>query len=219
MRSYKFLIMKINGDHGLFTGSNFSGGRCTEIDANETKFEPHDFGGGHENDDYWNYAEELLVGFSQWYNRVDQKESYNMGNRIYAANATYRFFRVDDEDQLGSANLDLKSYEISEEQFIKDILNSWVFKQVSSMFRETHFIYQRPNPSTVYVQVVYNKETNTWCWISDYLEFEKKDHLYVWDIQVPSGKPYDDVVTYIKNEVECDYRFGGNDGYNKRKNS
>lgn len=219
MRSYKFLIMKINGDHGLFTGSNFGGGRCTKIDANETKFKPHDFGGSHENDDYWNSAEELLVGFSRWYNRVDQKEAYHMGNRIYAANATYRFFRVEDEDQLDSANLDLKSYEISEGQFITDMLNSWAFRQVSSMFCETNFSYQRPNPSMVDVQVVYNKETNTWCWISDYLEFEKEDHLYVWDIQVPSGKPYDDAVTYIKSEVNCDYRFGSLDDYNKRKNS
>lgn len=43
MRSYKFLIMKINGDHGLFTDPNFSGGRCTKIDANETWFRPRGF--------------------------------------------------------------------------------------------------------------------------------------------------------------------------------
>lgn len=137
MRSNKYLVMKINGDSGLFVNSNFHGGRCCSPDDNVTKFRPHDVPNSHENDTYWNSCEELLISFCRWYKRVDEKESYHMGNRIYAATATYRFFKVENEDQIVYANCDLNSYEISEETFINDMLNSWAFTQVSQNICET----------------------------------------------------------------------------------
>ena len=68
--------MRINDESATFLNSNFSGGRCTSPSDNVTKFRPYDVPYEHENDTYWNSAEELLIGFCRWYNRVDEKESY-----------------------------------------------------------------------------------------------------------------------------------------------
>ncbi len=210
--------MQINGDSATFVNSNFSGGRCASPSDNTTKFRPYDVPYQHENDTYWNSAEKLLVGFCRWYKRVDEKEAYHMGNRIYSASNTYRFFRVEDEDELLYANVDLASYEISEETFITEMLTSWAFEQVSSMFSAKDFVYhKRTDPSPVKVDVVVNTETNTWCWLSDYLNFEHKDHLTLTIRTTPVGKSYKEAVKYLSCTLGCGYRFGGNDEYNKNK--
>ncbi|CAH9013337.1 conserved hypothetical protein [Vibrio phage 501E54-1] len=212
MRSNKYLIMQINDDSALFLNSNFSGGRCALPSDNTTKFRPHDVPNSHENDTYWNSAEELLVGFCRWYNRVDEKEAYQMCNRIYSANNTYRFFRVEDENEILYANVDLASYEITEETFITEMVNSWAFQQVSRMFAVSNFVtHKRTDPAPVKVSVVINEETDTWCWLSDYLNFEYKDHLTITIRDVPFRKSYKQAVEYISCTLDCPYRFGGND--------
>ena len=218
MRSNKYLIMKINDDSALFTNSNFSGGRCASPLTNVTHFQSHDRHGSHDNDFYWNSAEELLIGFCRWYNRVDEKEAHLMGNRIYAANATYRFFRIYDEVEVEDANRDLAYYEITEETFITEMLTSWAFKQISGMFAVSNFVYhKRADPTSVKVDIVINEETNTWCWTSDYLKEEDYSDCYSITKTIPVGKNYEDAVEYISCTSGCDYRFGGNDAYNKRK--
>ena len=222
MRSNKYLIMKINDGSVLFTDSSFSGGRCTSPSANVTHFQPYDLEGMHENDTYWNSAEKLLIGFCRWFIRKEEKDSYQMGNRIYAANATYRFFRVPDEDEIETANHDLTSYEISEETFVSDMLNSWAYKQVASMFALTPCNQvERTSPSPIKVDIVINEETNTWCWTSDYLKEEDYSDCYSITKTIPVGKNYEDAVKYISctsgTEDSIPYRFGGNDAYDKRE--
>ena len=222
MRSNKYLIMKINGDSAVFTNSNFSGGRCASPSDNVTNFQPHDREGSHDNDFYWNSAEELLIGFCRWYNRVDEKEDYHMGNRIYAANSTYRFFRVSNEDEIETTNRDLGFYEITEETFITDMLNSWAYKQVASMFALTPCNQvKRTSPSPVKVNIVINEEMNTWCWTSDYLKEEDYSDCYSITKTIPVGNNYEEAVEFISCTTGRDnftpYRFGGNDAYNKCK--
>tara|TARA_R100001594_G_scaffold149406_1_gene207121 strand:- start:3588 stop:4271 length:684 start_codon:yes stop_codon:yes gene_type:complete len=221
MRSNKYLVMKINDDSALFTDSSFSGGRSASPSDNVTNFQPHDRHGSHDNDFYWNSAEELLIGFCRWYNRADEKESSNMGNRIYAANATYRFFRVTTEDDIYYANLDLASYEITEDIFITEMITSWAFKQISSMFDESYWSFQRSKVSPVKVDIVINEETNTWCWTSDYLKEEDYSDCYSITKTIPVGNNYEEAVEFISCTTGRDnftpYRFGGNDAYDKRK--
>ncbi|CAH9012264.1 conserved hypothetical protein [Vibrio phage 277E43-1] len=218
MRSNKYLVMQINDDSALFLNSNFSGGRCASPSDNTTKFRPHDVTDSHDNDWYWNSAEGLLVGFCRWYNRVDEKEAYQMGNRIYSANNTYRFFRVEDEDKVLHANVDLASYEITEETFITEMVNSWAFQQVSRMFAVSNFVtHKRTDPAPIKVDLVINTETNTWCWVSDYLKFEHKNHLTITSRSIPVGKSYKQAVECISCTLGCKYQFGGNDEYLKSK--
>lgn len=222
MSEYKYLIMKIDatGEHGGFISASFGGERCTKTDATKTYFTPHDFGGGHDNDSYWNNPEDLIVGFSRWYSRWEERKAHHMGNRIYAANGTYRFFKVntgtygDCEDEMLLANQDLPSYEVSEETFTADMLSSREIKMLSELFAGDPV---RPVQLPTRVSVVYSKEFNTWCWSSDYRgkgEYNSSNEGYV---DVPLGYHYDDAITYISAMYECEYRFGGNDAYNKRK--
>ena len=212
MRSNKYLIMQINGDSALFVNSNFSGGRCASPSDNVTSFRPHDVPFNHENDSYWNSSEELLIGFCRWYRRIDEKESYHMGNRIYSASNTYRFFKIENEDQIPYANCDLNSYEITEETFILDMINSWEFKQVSGMFiAGDHVYHKRESPAPIKVDIVVNEETNSWCWTSDYLKEGDYSHLYSVTKTIPVGKTYEDAVSYISCTSGGEYRFGGND--------
>ncbi len=225
-RDYKFLVMQIDSKKeaggAMFLNANLGGGgRCTSATETVTHFRQQDREGCHDNDDYWNSAEELLVGFSRWYNRVDEKTSYNMGNRLYSATHTYRFFRVEDEllsreDLLGEANKDLTPYEITEREFISNMIGSWAFQQMSHMFSETFFTLNRVAAQPVKVDIVINKEFNTWCWISDYLE-KDKECLETCNAEVPIGYDYKQGIAYITKLAKCEYRFGGNDAYNKRK--
>lgn len=224
MRGYKFLVMQTShkGDSTFLTANLGGSGVCADTDTNVTHFRPHDFGGGHDNDNYWNSAEELLVGFSRWYNRIEEKTAYNMGNRIYAATNTYRFFRVNEdlyarEDVLELPNNDLASYEITEEQFIKDMLGSWVFEQVSFMFPDYTLREMKRTPANpVRVKIVYNHDTDSWCWFSDYVGFVQEDYLTVSNMTVPAGMGYEDAVVYLSCISGEEYRFGGNDAYNKK---
>ena len=224
MRGYNFLVMQtdISGGHSMFlTAGLGGGGRGCSVESNITHFRPRDREGCHDNDDYWNSAEELLVGFSRWYNRIDEKTSYHMSGRLYSATYTYRFFRVD-EDMYShgcpfkEANNDLVSHEITEREFISNIIGSWAFQQVSYMFSETLYTLDRVPARPVEVEVVYNKEFNTWCWVSDYLQ-KDKEYLTVETVKVPVGLGYEEAVGYISDLNSCGYRFGGNDAYDKRK--
>jgi len=224
MRGYKFLVMQTNknGEHSMFLNAGLGrGGRCCSVTDNVTHFRPLDREGCHDNDNYWNSAEELLVGFSRWYNRMDEKTSYNMGNRLYSATYTYRFFRVD-EDMYSykcpfeEANNNLTSFEITEEEFIRNIIGSWAFEQVSFMFSEWEGCFEREAPLPVEVQIVYNEDFNTWCWISDY-QTKNKEGLVVETVKVPVGFDYNSGKNFISGFRACPYRFGGNDAYNKRK--
>jgi hypothetical protein len=226
MRGYKFLVMQSNPNNNvMFLSSDLDGGsgRCANVDTNVTHFKPHDFGGGHQNNDYWNSAEDLLVGFSRWYLRTTEKTAYNMGNRLYSATNTYRFFRVDEDldthdiEQVDLANNDLISFEIKEEEFIGNMFNSWCFENIVCLFPPTTFSTTRTEPSPVEVDVVYNKETNTWCWISDYLNYRNEQHLYVDLLDIPVGLGYKEAVQYISKVLDSEYRFGGNDSYNKKQ--
>ena len=222
MRSYKFLVMETNGEHSMFLNADLGGGGLSaQNDTNVTNFTAHDFGGGHQNDDYWNTPEELLVGFFRWYLRTEEQTAHHMGNRIYSATNTYRFFMVDEslgKQELKLANNDLESFEITERHFINNILNSWAWEQISGMFRDNGIDTVRTEPSPVEVVIVYNEETTTWCWISDYSKFEDEYHLELSSIYIPVGLNYEEAVMYIsKDIIGCSYRFGGNDAYNKRK--
>ncbi len=222
MSEYKYLVMQSNAKNnvGFLTASLGGSHRCANVDTNVTNFTPHDFGGGHENDDYWNSPEELLVGFSVWYSRWEERKAHNMGNRIYAANATYRFFKVntgtygDCEDEMFQANQDLPNYEVSEETFIADMLSSREIKILSELFVGDPV---RPAQLPTRVSIVYSKEFNTWCWSSDYRNKEDYNSSNEGYVDIPLGYHYDDAITYISDIYDCEYRFGGNDAYNKRK--
>ena len=223
MTYYNYLVMRTQycGESSSFLMKSFSGsGVCCDTNTNTTSFNDHDFGGGHENDTYWNSPEELLIGFSRWYLRKGEKEDYHMCNRIYSATATYRFFRVvDDLDDNGvemrKANSDLSSYEITEEAFIKEMLTSWAFKQVGDMYlgRPT----TRPDQNGVVVTVVYNAEFDTWDWISSYLDKKEYEEMTTQEITLPTHITPDTVYKYISNLYHSEYRFAGDDSYNKRK--
>ena len=226
-RGYKFLIMQSNDNNNVGFLSGFMGGsRGASPYAKVTNFKKHDFGGGHQNDEYWNSAEELLVGFARWYLRIDEEESYSMGNRIYSATDTFRFFRIDEDlddhkaelDQVDIANKDIEPFEITEAEFISNMLTSWAFEQVSSLFPDMQYDMQnRMKPRPVAVGVVYNREHNTWCWSSDYLNKEDYKDLELKRMEVMVGLHYNEAVGYISARANCPYRFGGNDSYNKRK--
>jgi hypothetical protein len=145
-----------------------------------------------------------------------------MCNRLYSATYTYRFFRVEDnmlshEDILEEANKNLAPYEITEREFISNVIGSWAFQQISHMFSETVYTLNRVPAQQVKLQVVISKEFNTWCWISDYL-CKDKETLEISNVEVPIGYDYDKSVEYISLALaKCGYRFGGNDAYNKRK--
>lgn len=223
MKNYKYLVMQIDGERGTFLSSDLGGsGHCTGVDTNVTHFKPHDYGGGHDNDNYWNSAEELLTGFCRWYLRTNEKEARGMGNRLHYATYTYKFFRVEckgfnnNKSILLEANQDLSPFEIPESDFIATMLDSWAFKQVSSMFPEVKFSNERTPPEPVEVDVVYNDETSTWCWFSDYLSFDYEDECTdLFGIDVPVGLDYDKALIYISEYLGCSYRFGGDDKYNK----
>lgn len=221
MKHYKYLVMSISEGHAMFLKKDLSGGgRCCDPETNVTHFTPHDFGGGHQNDDYWNTPEELLVGFSRWYVYAVQCNSYNMGNRIYSANTTYRFFRVDEDlDQLHQANNDLLRYEISEEAFISGMMCSWEVSQVMNLFNGNKGTLHRPKKLPTKVHIVLNWEKESWCWTSDYLRKEDYKHLTVTDEYVPLGLSYEDSVKYISDLSGYNYRFGGNDRYLEEKNN
>ena len=222
MSHYKFLVMQSNdvNNVGFLTETMGGSHRSANVDTNVTHFDSH-----WDNRSHWNDAGELLVGFSRWYYRVDEKTAYNMGNRLYFATNTYRFFRVDEEldtaeiDQIDLANVDLKSFEITEAEFIKNMFESWEFKQVERLFSGNQNVQMRQNPQPVEVKIVYNSETNTWCWISDYHSgsMEEENCLTTKVIKVTIGLAYEDAVKYISERVNCEYRFGANDAYNKRK--
>ncbi len=221
MSKFKYLVMATDstGNHSGFLHASFSGERCTDYNATKTFFKPHDFGGGHENDDYWNDPEELLVGFSRWYSRWVERNAYHMGNRLYAATNTYRFFKVntgdygDCEEEMKLANQDLLSYEVCEDTFVEDMLNSYEVKMLGELFATSPC---RREKQPVQVEIHLNKEHNTWSWISDYLK-KDKDDLTVHGIKVPVGLDFDAGVAYLTDYLGCPYRFGGNDAYNKRK--
>ncbi len=224
MSEYKYLVMQSNARNsvGFLTASLGGSHRCADIDTNVTHFsnEGHYYPNTHDNDYYWNTPEELLVGFSRWYLRVSEKTGYNMGNRLYHATNTYRFFKVvDDMDDYGqemeAANLDLKSYEITEEEFISDIKNSWAFKAISEMFPQ-YGCLDRPEQERVQVNIVRSQEFHTWCWSSDYLS-KDLEGLKVDTLHIPIGLHFDEAKKYLRDRLGCKYRFGGNDAYNKRK--
>jgi hypothetical protein len=223
MSHYKFLVMQSNdvNNVGFLTETMGGSHRSANVNTNVTHFDNH-----WDNRRYWNDSGDLLVGFSRWYFRTEEKTSYNMGNRLYSATNTYRFFRVDEDldlpeiDQIDIANKDLKSFEITEAEFIKNMFESWEFKQVERLFSGNPNVKMRQNPLPVQVDIVYNKETNTWCWSSDYLkpkEGEDQSHLHKNSMKVTIGLSYDDAVKYISARANCEYRFGANDAYNKRK--
>ena len=222
MKHYRYLVMQSNDRNsvGFLTASLSGSHRCAKVDTNITDFNPHDFGGGHDNDNYWNTPEDLLVGFSNWFLRKEEKTSYNMGNRFYAATNTYRFFRAEDDvfnaDEIDAANLDLKSYEITEAQFILGIQGSYAYKQVSDMFSGNKV--KRPLAEPVKVNVVLNAEHKTWCWVSDYLDKKDYEFLLTHEVSVPVGLHYDEAINYISEFYQgSGYRSGGNDSYYKRK--
>jgi hypothetical protein len=222
MKHYKYLIMQtdFSGESSKFLSVGLGGsGRCCASDTNVTHFSKHDFGGGHQNDEYWNDPESLLVGFSCWYLRTPEKTAYNMSNRIYHSTYSYRFFRVeedmDNEEDMTAANMDLASYEITEDIFISDIKGSWAFQQVNNMFSVKP--YSRPEQNGVRVTLVYNGAKDTWCWISDYLNKDDCKDFDVQEITLPVNITPPDATKYITLHLNCEYRFGGNDAYNKRK--
>ncbi len=219
MKHYKYLVMKIDGNNGKFLTSNLGGsGRCTEIDTNLTYFKPHDFGGGHDNDTYWNSPEELILGFTNWYMRTAERTTYHIGNRIYNAVATYKFFKVEDtldDDFAFFANTNLKQYEITEEEFIYNMMNSYAMKTMAGLFG--NLPRSRPEQEPVSVEVYYNKVHNTWSWTSDYLQDSVDEDCELMLEFVPVGFDHDKAVEYLSALLDCEYRFGGNDSYNKRK--
>lgn len=221
MKHYKYLVMSISEGHAMFLTKDLTGGgRCCNNNTTVTHFTPHDFGGGHQNDEYWNTPDELLVGFSRWYTHDVQINSHNMCNRIFSANTTYRFFRVDEElDQTDLANNDLLNYEISEDEFISGILSSWSLSKVMRLFDGNKKTLYRPKKLPTKVYIVLNEERESWCWTSDYLRKEDYDHLIVTDEYVPLGLSYEDSVEYISDLCEYSYRFGGNDKYLEEKNN
>lgn len=224
MSEYKYLVMQSNAKNsvGFLTADLGGGCRSANADTNVTHFsnEGYYHANTHDNDSYWNTPEELLVGFSRWYLRVQEKTAPQMGNRIYHATNTYRFFRViDDMDDHGqemeAANTDLKSYEITEEEFISDIKGCWAFEALSEMF-PNQCCSDRPIQGCVQVYIIRNIEFNTWCWSSDYLSKDLVS-LSVSTVHVPQGLHYDEAVAWLSGMMECEYRFGGIDAYNKRK--
>ena len=224
MRGYKFLVMQSNENNNVgFLSGLLGGSSSADINTNITHFKKNDFGGGHDNDRYWNSAEDLLVGFSRWYLRIGEKEAHLMGNRIYSATDTFRFFRIDTDlddhnNQVDLANNDLASFEITEKEFISNIFNSWAFQQISSLFPDMYYDMNNRAPARpVTVIIVYNKEFNTWCWSSDYLNKEDYKGLEVRSMQVKVGLHYNQAVVYLSERSNCKYRFGGDDSYYKRK--
>lgn len=219
MKHYKYLVMVINGINGKFLTSDLiSSGRGTEIDTNLTYFKPHDFGGGHENDTYWNSPDSLLLGFTNWYMRNTERTAYNMGSRICSAVAKYKFFRVEDtldEDFAFFANTNLKQYEITEQTFISDIMNSHAMKTMVNLFG--NLPRSRPEQEPVSVEVYYNKVHNTWSWVNDYLQVSVDEDCQLMLEFIPFGFDYDKAVIHISTLLDCEYRFGGNDSYHKRK--
>ncbi|AFK66613.1 hypothetical protein COPG_00017 [Colwellia phage 9A] len=221
MRGYKFLVMQANPTNNVaFLTADLNGsGRSANHKTNVT-----DFDSSHDNRSHWNSADKLIIGFTRWYLRINQKEAYNMGNRLYSATNTYRFFRVDTDlddyksnvDQVELANNDLKPFEITEAEFISNIFNSWAWQQVSKLFPKTH-THTRPPQVPVEVEIVYNSETKSWCWISDYLQPKQEKHLTRKFMKVTIGLHHKEAVKYINARTNCKYRFGGNDEYYKRE--
>lgn len=221
MKRYKYLVMRIDGNSGTFLTSCLGGsGRCTEIDTNFTYFKPYDFGGRHENDTYWNTPEELLIGFSNWYLRKTERTSYNMGSRLFSAVAKYKFFKVTDDDfaeydYIKSANVNLGEHEITEEVFISDMLDSYAMKTITDLFG--NLPRSRPEQEPVSVEIYYNRVHNTWSWVNDYLEGSVDEDCQLMLEFIPVGFDYDKSIEYLSALLDCDYRFGGNDSYYKRK--
>ena len=123
-----------------------------------------------------------------------------------------------DEVNLPLANVDLASYEINEETFITEMLTSWAFEQISSMSITGDHVYpKRESPAPIKVEVVINEKTNTWCWLSDYLKQEDYSDCYSLTKTIPVGKSYEEAVKYISCTSQCEYRFRGNDEYNKKE--
>lgn len=229
MKQYKYLVMQITYcGHATFLAKDLGGsGRSHNLKENQTFFKPYNASQGHDNDDYWNTPEELLIGYCRWHNRVVEKEAHHMTNRLYAATNTYRFFRVEDalwdEDEMTAANNNLYDYQITEEQFIEDMQNSWAFKQVQNVFEMDGYLVKdevisRPEQAPVEVGVVHNTEFDTWTWSSDYLNGKGMEPYEVKWVTIPVGMNPEEAEAYITNEVMgCCHRFGGNDTYNKRK--
>lgn len=211
MKDYKYLVMEINGDNGVFLSADSSGGRCTEIDANETFFDTDCC----DSKTYWHYPKDLICGFSRWYLRKGEKESYHQINKVYSATNKYRFFKVDCKE-VKLANKDLSKYEVSEEVFIKSIINSNPYQTLRTMMTHGDRA-SRIEEAPVTVNIVINFETDTWCWTSDYLRDDDYLEHTITKYDIPVGVQPDGVKDYIKSKLGLEYRFAGNDSYSKRK--
>jgi len=185
-------------DLGIFLSSNFSGGRTTNTSSNVTHFDVID------DDCYWNTPDKILIAFSSWMMRDDERNAYNMGNRIFHANYKYRFFKADTIDDIEHANKNLSSYEISEQEFIDIMMSSRAFKTVSRFISEDTSTRKEPEP--VEVEIVHNKERDTWCWSSDYLRAPDKNKVKK---TIPIGKGYQQSIDYISFTMGCDYNSEG----------
>lgn len=221
MPHYRFLVMQSNDKNNVGFLTETMGGsyRSADVNTNVTHFDSH-----FDNRHHWNSAGDLIVGFSGWYLRKEEGVAYNMGNRIYAATNTYRFFRVDEDlddnfnDQIDLANKNLKPFEITQQEFIKNIFESREFKQICELFPDRHGgLNSRSKATPVKVQIVYNSETKSWCWISDYINYKPEEFLTKKTMHIKVGLVYEDAVKYISARANCEYRFGGNDAYYKRK--
>lgn len=219
MTCYKYLVLRTDskedfGGNTHYMDKSFSGSLFTPDAWYITNF--HILS----EDSYWNSPEDLLLGFSRWYTRVEETQAYNMGNRIYAAVATYKFFRVVDDldnhgDEMDAANKDLRPFEITEDVFIEDIKNSYAFKSVGALFSGESLARSPKLPIEVHIR--YNKEYDTWCWVSDYLSEEDYKGTVGGGKYIPVGLSYRAAIKWISDEEDCNYRFGGNDSYYKRK--
>ena len=75
----------------------------------------------------------------------------------------------------------------------------------------------RPEQNGVRVTIVYNEEHDTWAWVSDYLSKADYELFPHQEITLPNNTTPPDATRYISELYRCQYRFGGNDAYYKRK--
>lgn len=195
-----------------FGGSN----RNAAWGTNETHFEKN---GSHDSEYYWCTLDELLIGFSSWYLRCQEKNAYQQFNRVYSACYTYRFFKVEDTypvTEMYTANDNLSRFEITEEEFISDMFNSHVYKQLKTLVSKDE-VLKREARQDLELSVTINREYNTWCWKSDYLADDPKEDTYNIKITVNTDTNTSSVVGDVSKLLRKEFRFGGSDTYNKKK--